>query len=1096
MRRNGINRFGLPLMGMALCLPLATPMPAFARSALPDRFELGRDSNGEPCAASRDWSRTDGVVKTEAEQAFLLTCRGVSSARLQGIVMPASSGIAQADARKCGTAAPLSVPGLTIEAARQCFDPALGMQVVELRTTGRVPLIGAATPGAMTPLIALMRARSEGGVMDIGTAPAAIDISVLPAAPPVDADRRADASISAETALQQGVQLMQSGQHAEASRILNDALSRTDDRTSAPTVIELMMSAALADSGLRQFEVADEGFTGAAILLSANLSSDRAAYLEDALRTYRALDALNRRQWEDALAILDARPNDGFPLRDPVALSMLNRAGERAGQTSLSLRDKGQLYWLILDIQQRYAKSVALLALKRFAESRHALEGSDGAASRFAALEGLAQPSSINWLRSRIQLQRARIDARDGKVEPALAGFDCAIGSMRGLPQQDDCIVPLKAFALSAAASDAAVADVQLERAAVAMEGPNSDAAQVEAGFAQAVDTLVSAGDSSRGTQQPTLASYLRLLLKRGGSDPADDVAGSFFRAMQVVGDPAIATDMARLANVVASDSAVGAKIRDKDELERRVRGLGYQIAAIGATDDAQGRERLEQERSAALAELDAVNAALAGETKYLAQDDSPVTIADIRGILRPREVYLKLVEVGGAMFGIAIDSDKVQIYETVVPAGDISRLSAIVLETARSHLVPTGKRIDCNNINPAAIAQLEKEAQQNGGSLQLCAFEVQASHALFRAMTGPAYEMVSAAPSLVFDPAGPLRTLPVGILVTDAASVLQYKQNRSRDSFDYSGVSFLATRTDLAMALSPRSFHLVRSRVPQSTAAKPFLGFGENAPSPEVGAALASRPVLRGRSCAISYADWARVKNGSVPISSNELRLAATALGAPDSPMITGADFTDTAIMNASRDGQLNQYQVLHFATHGLPQTSVEIDGCQAELQPSLVATMAAPSETGGEDTDGLLSFGKVADLDLNANLVVLSACETAASASAIANRAVGAEGATGALDGLIRAFITAKARSVLATYWRVPATTDSENLMTAFYTTGRTGTIGEALRVAQTSLIKRPQSSHPYYWGAYFVVGDTAKTMLTGARSAGRAAGASAGM
>lgn len=73
-----------------------------------------------------------------------------------------------------------------------------------------------------------------------------------------------------------------------------------------------------------------------------------------------------------------------------------------------------------------------------------------------------------------------------------------------------------------------------------------------------------------------------------------------------------------------------------------------------------------------------------------------------------------------------------------------------------------------------------------------------------------------------------------------------------------------------------------------------------------------------------------------------------------------------------------------------------------------------------------------------------------------------------------------------MLATYWRVPASEETEELMTIFYQTGRTSSIGEALRTAQAGLIRQKQWSHPYYWGAYFVVGDTAKTMLTAGRSA----------
>jgi CHAT domain-containing protein len=89
--------------------------------------------------------------------------------------------------------------------------------------------------------------------------------------------------------------------------------------------------------------------------------------------------------------------------------------------------------------------------------------------------------------------------------------------------------------------------------------------------------------------------------------------------------------------------------------------------------------------------------------------------------------------------------------------------------------------------------------------------------------------------------------------------------------------------------------------------------------------------------------------------------------------------------------------------------------------------------------------------------------------------------EDSTPALDGLVRSFIVANARSVLATFWRVPAIEQSDELMGAFYRAGRTDSISESLKIAQNTLIAQPRYSHPYYWGAYFLVGDGSKSMLT---------------
>ncbi len=373
-----------------------------------------------------------------------------------------------------------------------------------------------------------------------------------------------------------------------------------------------------------QFEAAEAGFSGAAIQLATNQSDDRAAFLDDALRTYRALDALNQRKWAQALTILDARKDTIFPLRDPIMLSLLNR-GQQGGSGGISLvttRDRS--YWLILDVEQRYARSVALLALRRFPESRQALLGANGATERFKMLELIEGQGTPNWLRSRLQLQLARIDARANNIDAALAGYECAIQSMKALPQSTSCIVAASGFTGAAPASSVSLADVQLERAAVAME-KSSNSQEVLTDYAQAIDTLIDSGRSTSGTQQPTLIGYFRLLLKQ---TPSDRLNEQFFRAMQAVGDPAIAGDMARLANVVASDGTIGASIRDKADLERKITQLRYQIAALPESD-AEGRAALDKQRQAAETELSTVQTALDQNNRYQAQDDSPVTIAD-----------------------------------------------------------------------------------------------------------------------------------------------------------------------------------------------------------------------------------------------------------------------------------------------------------------------------------------------------------------------------------------------------------------------------------------------------------------------------------
>jgi CHAT domain-containing protein len=303
---------------------------------------------------------------------------------------------------------------------------------------------------------------------------------------------------------------------------------------------------------------------------------------------------------------------------------------------------------------------------------------------------------------------------------------------------------------------------------------------------------------------------------------------------------------------------------------------------------------------------------------------------------------------------------------------------------------------------------------------------------------------------------------VPAGVLVAT------YDPTASRPStWDYSNVDFLAARQTISSAISPRSF-LVSRALPQSTAPQPFLGLGS--PLPPSGGGGGQRAINVGFACVIPYSEVAALSRSLKPINSEQLAIAAKGLGVPNAPMITAAAFSDTALTQRT---DLANFQVLHFATHGLPEG---VWGC-AQSPPALVTSF------GNGDSDGLLSFSEVAGLRLNANLVVLSACETA---SGVQNeelaRESGQEQVGQTLEGLVRAFLAANARAVLATYWQISTEKQSDDLMRAFYTSARTASIGKALQDAQLLLMRNPKYSHPFYWAPYFVVGDSTKSMLSG--------------
>ena len=166
--------------------------------------------------------------------------------------------------------------------------------------------------------------------------------------------------------------------------------------------------------------------------------------------------------------------------------------------------------------------------------------------------------------------------------------------------------------------------------------------------------------------------------------------------------------------------------------------------------------------------------------------------------------------------------------------------------------------------------------------------------------------------------------------------------------------------------------------------------------------------------------------------------------------------------------------FRILHFATHGV--VTPPRPGCPA--QPALLTSF------GGPGSDGLLEFSDVFDLDLDADLVILSACDTASAAGLEATRLAGIESGGGqALDGLVRAVIGAGGRQVIASHWPAPeeygATT---RLFSAFFEAPPGTSLGEALRAAQVRLMDDPETSHPFYWSGFALIGDGERPLFSG--------------
>jgi len=150
-----------------------------------------------------------------------------------------------------------------------------------------------------------------------------------------------------------------------------------------------------------------------------------------------------------------------------------------------------------------------------------------------------------------------------------------------------------------------------------------------------------------------------------------------------------------------------------------------------------------------------------------------------------------------------------------------------------------------------------------------------------------------------------------------------------------------------------------------------------------------------------------------------------------------------------------LENYRVLHFATHGLINNS----------HPELSGLVLSLVDASGRSQNGFLRMNEIYGLKLRADLVVLSACETAL------GKDVRGEG----LIGLTRAFMYAGSQSVIASVWRVPDRATSQ-LMTYFYEALLHDGLrpAAALRAAQLRIRNTPRWSAPYFWAGFVLEGE----------------------
>lgn len=367
---------------------------------------------------------------------------------------------------------------------------------------------------------------------------------------------------------------------------------------------------------------------------------------------------------------------------------------------------------------------------------------------------------------------------------------------------------------------------------------------------------------------------------------------------------------------------------------------------------------------------------------------------------------------------------------------------------------------------------------QQDRWSGKPLPFDLKRAHALYQDLFGQVEDLIAGKDLLVV-PSGPLTQLPFHVLVTEKPE----QQDLTRETF--TKASWLGQRHAMTVLPSVSSLQALRAHAKTSRATKPFFGVGNPLLDGDGSYQAEARQARAIAGCATSQAirtaSLRRVRSTVVPMggsagladldhlrqqsplpeTADELCAVARGAGASTDDVLLGRQATEATLKSLSATGRLAAYKVLHFATHGA--LAGELQGA---AEPGLILT---PPETSTGNDDGYLSASEIAGLKLDADWVILSACNTAA------GEAQNAE----ALSGLGKAFFYAGARSLLVSHWYVDSLATVTLITKAFEALKRDPTIGRAgaLRQAMLSLIDEGKRTwHPAYWAPFVVVGEGA--------------------
>jgi CHAT domain-containing protein len=523
------------------------------------------------------------------------------------------------------------------------------------------------------------------------------------------------------------------------------------------------------------------------------------------------------------------------------------------------------------------------------------------------------------------------------------------------------------------------------------------------------------------GARPDAVGAWLEALY--GASGDSSGRTAEMFEVAQFARTGRTAQDIAQAtARLIAGDPKVAEAIRGYEDKKRAFDRLqGDRDKAVA---DSAAAERIaaidKQIQAAKEASDEAANVIPEAAPRYLEAVEKPATMSELQALLGADEAFLFFFVADTGSYGFFVRPNSANAYKIPLSSAEIGDL----------------------------IERLRKTTVVQPGGLPTPDFA--ASYKLYSALFGQVEKQLAGVSRVSVAATGDLLRYPLAALVT--------RPGVSDNNGDYRQVPFLVRSVALSYVPAPRVLVNIRKGRMAGSGLRPFIGFGNFRPASAAQLA-ASFPPDR---CGEDYRLLAALE--PLPETRTQIATIARQLGASPSEVVQGEAFTKQRL--AAPD--LGRYRIVLLATHAfLPANTLR---CITE--PVIAVSTPAGARTAADE---FVRPEDIEKLKLNADLVALSACDTA-----------GAGGGE-SLSGLARAFFLAGAHGLFVSHWDV-VTGASVPLMTGTF--GANADSAQALRTAQLHMIdtagssaKAPiEISHPNYWAAFVLIGDGVRTATQG--------------